>query len=275
MQTGLNMQPLSNLPRGPRLKLAPFLALALGVALLGGGCLPEGDVIRPSAAADDDSETERACGQLLGKAFDSAEERQWFDENCSQWPTVKVPQSPAQAPAQRQETADCARLRGRPYESDDQRNWYLANCGGVPGFGSFAEARTQSSQGQQQGQQPGGGPDRSNCDEIRGTSYRSNNERAWFLTNCQQTNANTPQQALQSQERLQQTSVGPDRGDCNAIRGTAYRSNTERAWYLTNCPQQPEVQQGNRNNGSNNSDAGGNSSSGNRGNTRNNDDDDD
>jgi hypothetical protein len=28
------------------------------------------------------------------------------------------------------------------------------------------------------------GPDRSNCDEIRGTQYRSNAEREWYLGNC-------------------------------------------------------------------------------------------
>ncbi len=28
---------------------------------------------------------------------------------------------------------------------------------------------------------------------------------------------------------------GPDRGDCAAIRGTPYRSDAERAWFLANC----------------------------------------
>jgi hypothetical protein len=28
-------------------------------------------------------------------------------------------------------------------------------------------------------------PDRTNCDDIRGTDYRSDTEREWFLRNCQ------------------------------------------------------------------------------------------
>ena len=31
----------------------------------------------------------------------------------------------------------------------------------------------------------------------------------------------------------------PDRADCGAIGGTDYRSDTERAWYIANCPTQP------------------------------------
>ena len=33
----------------------------------------------------------------------------------------------------------------------------------------------------------------------------------------------------------------PDRKDCDAIKGTDYRSETERAWYLANCRETSQV----------------------------------
>ena len=55
---------------------------------------------------------------------------------------------------------------------------------------------------------------RADCGAIRGTAYRSDQERSWYLENC-----------VKSQNRA----------DCDKIRGTPYLSQTERNWYLTTC----------------------------------------
>ena len=82
-----------------------------------------------------------------------------------------------------------------------------------------------------------GGENRANCDQIRGTPYRSDVERQWYLSNC----SNTP--ATQTQ------ATGQNRANCDAIRGTQYLSEAERQWYQGNCSgtqaqpqQQPQPQ---------------------------------
>lgn len=55
---------------------------------------------------------------------------------------------------------------------------------------------------------------RSDCNVVRGTDYRSEEERRWYLENCV-SRAN--------------------RASCGQIRGTRYLSITERNWYLSNC----------------------------------------
>jgi hypothetical protein len=60
------------------------------------------------------------------------------------------------------------------------------------------------------------------CPDVRGTPYESEEERAWFLSNCV---GNTPQAA-----------VAPENAErCTAIRGRTYESEEERTWYLANC----------------------------------------
>ena len=58
-------------------------------------------------------------------------------------------------------------MRGQPYANAAGRAWFLANCTGAGAQPSFDT-----------------GPDRFSCDEIRGTRYRSGNERNWYLQNC-------------------------------------------------------------------------------------------
>ena len=70
---------------------------------------------------------------------------------------------------------------------------------------------------------------RQDCTAIRGTQYRSGEERDWFFANC----SSVP--GAQSQ-------TGENRSNCDQIRGTAYRSDAERQWYLTNCPNTPPAQ---------------------------------
>jgi hypothetical protein len=188
-----------------------LVALALG-AIFSLACAVELGDASTALPVDEEAETpanRTDCAEILGTAFRSQEERQWYEENCNQWPPVSVPQTPAQT-AQRAapEPPECAGIRGRPYQSDEQRRWYLSNCQG-------------QQQGGSQAPPPPGQGDRSNCDEIRGTPYRSNGERDWFRQNCPSTPSG---------------GTGPDRTDCNQIRGTSYRSAAERDWFLKNCP---------------------------------------
>jgi hypothetical protein len=171
-----------------------------------------------------------ACQEILGTAFRSDNERNWFIENCSKWPLVKVAdEGPgAPPPPASTEPPECAAIRGKPYESSQQRTWYLQNCnqGSRPPANQQAAANNQGNQPAQS--QPQG--DRTDCNAIRGTPYRSSNERNWYQQNCGGT-ASSPAQAGQQP----QPAGGPDRADCNAIRGTAYRSDAERDWYNANC----------------------------------------
>ena len=129
------------------------------------------------------------CGEVLGSAFRSQGERDWFVANCSAWEQATLgaiepappaaPVAPTGAPAQPPaaqaqppappagENPRCAQMRGQPYANAADRAWFLANCTGTAAQPSFDP-----------------GPDRFSCDEIRGTRYRSGNERNWYLQNC-------------------------------------------------------------------------------------------
>jgi hypothetical protein len=196
-----------------------IVAVGVMIVLTSLACFDEGEVLTvPSSAGEEAAQKGRKCDEALGKAFASADERQWFLDNCSSWTTANIPQSPPQAPV-RQEPAECAQMRGRPYTSEQQRAWFLQNC-----LGNSASASALQVQG----------GDRQDCNQIRGTPYRSEAERAWYYSNCL-------------------VSSGPDRTDCNQIRGTQYRSDTERQWYLSNCLSvSPAVQSGNNGNGNSN-----------------------
>jgi hypothetical protein len=150
---------------------------------------------------------------------------------------------------------DCKEIFGTAYRSDRERQWFNDNCSswsqnvGIvpdPAGGPAAGAAP----GVQQ-QATGPGPEGRDCNQTRGTPYRSPAERDWYLANCQ---GQAPATTAQAQ------TAGPDRTDCNAIRGTPYRSDAERAWYLANCQQvqraqvaqpqtQPQHQPGNNGNG--------------------------
>jgi hypothetical protein len=75
--------------------------------------------------------------------------------------------------------------------------------------------------------------DRTDCDSIRGTAYRSEAEHQFYLANCNVSVSVPPPTAVPS--------TG-DRTSCDQIRGTAYRSETERQFFLANCvTQQPSA----------------------------------
>jgi hypothetical protein len=94
-------------------------------------------------------------------------------------------------------------------------------------------------------------PDRTNCDEIYGTAYRSAEERRWFSENCSDwakavgdlpltQPTPEPRGAAPSGEP---STPPPEGRDCNEIRGRPYRSDSERDWYRANCgPNSPAAQ---------------------------------
>jgi hypothetical protein len=100
--------------------------------------------------------------------------------------------------------------------------------------------------------------ERTGCDEIFGTAFRSDKERQWFTENCSRwppeaAAAQAPVPSTQSRPPLsgspqvtgspqasQQQNQGGDRTDCAQIRGTPYRSDAERRWYIENCAGTPE-----------------------------------
>jgi hypothetical protein len=206
-----------------------LLILSFGAftVLLCAGCLKLGESSELRLAPEPTSVPfdRISCLEIFGTAFRSEAEQSWYNENCNKWPLVKVaseaPAAPGAPAAPISEPPECASIRGKPYESSQQRNFYLQNCNGQPAQAGLTSA--QPGQPPQTQQQTAGGSDRTDCNAIRGTPYRSNSERTWYIQNCGQTTSAPP------------VTAGPDRTDCNAIRGTSYRSDNERNWYNANC----------------------------------------
>jgi len=124
------------------------------------------------------------CKTIYGTSFRSDAERDWFSSNCTEWPYFNPTPTPqaqgAASIANYLPTQTCDQIRGKPYTSEGQHQWYLANCLGTSQPGP-TQVTVQPTPGQSQVVT---GPDRTNCDEIRGTPYRSPNERQWYLGNC-------------------------------------------------------------------------------------------
>lgn len=137
--------------------------------------------------------------------------------------TVEKAGTGAQAP---QDRTNCDEIYGTAYRSDSERTWFTDNCsawskavGEVP-EPSAAPTPQRSQPNPQPSSPPPAGRD---CNQIRGTPYRSAAERDWYLANC-----------IGDQNQQTATAAG-DRSDCNQIRGTPYRSDAEREWYGANC----------------------------------------
>ena len=135
------------------------------------------------------------CQAIYGTSFRSDAERDWFTSNCTQWPYFNPTPAPQAAAsiANYVPTQTCDQIRGKPYSSEGQHQWYLANCLGTSPAAVGQVAAQPGLPGQPQvAPQPGtlsqpqvaAGPDRTNCDEIRGTPYRSPTERQWYLGKC-------------------------------------------------------------------------------------------
>jgi hypothetical protein len=200
--------------------LAAWLSLIVSLSLATTACVASSYVApKPEKASigGGGSEVRQDCAAVYGTAFRSAEERQWFEQNCSKWPPTRFGEMVINRGSGAPLPAQCDAMRGKPYESNEQRRWYLENCNGAP---TAAVPSPGSS---------AGGTNRANCDAIRGSAYRSDAEQTWFLGNC-----------LGDQSQPARPQAPRDRFDCDAIRGTFYNSDGERAWYFQNCNRQGE-----------------------------------
>ena len=175
--------------------------LLLAVSLLVCGCVgasysaPKAPGSAPAAIG---GQSRNNCDQIYGTAFRSPEERDWFSANCSHWPASPfIQRAPGAAPGATNVNAPtnpgpaCDAVRGHPYASQEQRTWYLTNC-------TDAALAAAAAKGTAPAPPPPGtalapppstpaqtAADRTDCDAIRGTPYTSDNERNWYLANCQ------------------------------------------------------------------------------------------
>jgi hypothetical protein len=108
----------------------------LPIAVLLGGCFSgAGSAPAPSRAARHQEEDRLDCQAILGDAFRSSSERDWFAANCSAWPAqdfgpvalLTLPPQEAGLPPMA-DRATCAEINGTQYRSDAERAWYLGNC---------------------------------------------------------------------------------------------------------------------------------------------------
>lgn len=76
------------------------------------------------------------CGQQRGRAYSSAEQRQWFLANClgntpanpQPAPANPPPPQPSASTQGGPDRTDCRAIIGTPYRSNAERDWYRANC---------------------------------------------------------------------------------------------------------------------------------------------------
>jgi hypothetical protein len=227
--------------------LAP-LALVLITAVTGCATVPtleHGPTPTPQLSDRND------CGEILGSAFRSSDERAWFTDNCSAWADTTLGEVKLETSSQSSQSArgnddgdssdeddnrsnsnrddDDVRDRSdRDRDDEDEDDPNAERCDQLRG--RPYESRSQRSwfleNCLQQEVVPG---EPSECAEIRGRPYESRSQRAWFLENC------TASGEATSPGVARDPGDGPDRHDCNQIRGTQYRSSAERRWFLQNC----------------------------------------
>jgi hypothetical protein len=200
--------------------LRGWLALSVLISLVCLGCISRSSAVYETAIETPpvDMSDRADCGEILGTAFRSEDERLWFDENCSTWAPETVSAEAAEGGGGRDDEEedrdededgknreDCSDIRGTSYRSADERDWYRENCQG----GRNNNDDDDDDDGDEE--------NREDCNDIRGTAYRSSEERGWYRENCRA------------------DAGGPDREDCDDIRGTNYRSADEREWYRENC----------------------------------------
>ena len=184
-----------------------LLVLLLAVSVIGCG-VGVSAYEKPGAPRDNSAANKpdrMDCGAILGSAFRSATERDWYNGNCSHWPLTNYGASGATGPAV-QLPPGCAEQQGKPYTSEENRRWFLNTCAGP-----VAEAQKQA---QPAGQPVPPGQPPATVDPAQASVQPAAEAPAAPAT------APAPM---------------PDRHDCNSIRGGAYNSETERQWYLANC----------------------------------------
>jgi hypothetical protein len=194
--------------------LIVFTLSLLGILTVGcageGYAAPKPDVTSIGLAGQQRDD----CNQIMGTPFRSVEERHWFEENCSKWPPTKF--ETLATVRGKTDSPECAAMRGKPYASAADRQWFQTNCTGagsanqdpavfastpnsscspaavpLPANNVNGDVRAGSQQQQWQSQTQicvaiGGStkPDRTDCNAIRGTSYSSAAEQAWYQQNC-------------------------------------------------------------------------------------------
>jgi hypothetical protein len=184
-----------------RLRWAAVLVLPL--MALAAACTsydpPKRDV---SALSKLETGTRQDCNTILGTAFHSQEEREWFEQNCSKWPAVALAQVPAAAPPPpgqpapgqpapaggttiQGETPECAAMRGRPYSSEQQRTWFLQNCirPEVPAAPVPNPPAAAVRPGVVQ-PTPVVNANAAVCDTLRRSPYVTDEQRRWYFTYC-------------------------------------------------------------------------------------------
>ena len=134
---------------------------------------------------------------------------------------------------------DCNQIYGTSFRSPGERGWFEKNCTQWPFFNPTETPATANYVPTE------------TCDQVRGRPYTSEGQHQWYLANCLGTPQNPPAPtvpgqpppgpAVPGQAVPGQPVVigGPDRSNCAEIKGTAYRSPTERTWYLANCMATP------------------------------------
>jgi hypothetical protein len=177
-----------SLTRRVLLLLVPLAALAIA-------CTSYEPPKRESALAHRETGMRQDCNAMMGTAFRGAEERTWFEENCSKWPAVAVAQIPP-APAAAQpgaptviqgETPECAAMRGRPYGNEQERTWFLTNClrqevpAAVPPGAPPAASRPVTAP-----PAPLQNSTAQVCDTLRRTPNPTDEQRRWYFTYCDQ-----------------------------------------------------------------------------------------
>lgn len=205
------------------------------------------------------------CGEILGTAFRSEDERSWFTENCSAWADTTLGEVKLETSSQSSRSSRSDDNRDSSEDEDDRRD--------RDDDESDDDDRDRRNDSDDDGgrdrrdrddedEDDGDSTDR-RCDELRGRPYESRSQRSWFLENCLQQEAvpGEPSQCAEIRGRPYESRSqrawflenctgsgeatspgvardpgdGPDRHDCNQIRGTQYRSSAERRWFLQNC----------------------------------------
>jgi hypothetical protein len=221
----------------------PTLLFLLLASLAGAGCFKASIEPSPLQAKQQQPQVDRTdCGEIFGSAFRSNNERIWFEQNCSRWPPVPVPQPgpPGASAAAAPEPPECAAVRGRPYQSDVQRTWFLANCQqGGQAPAAAAAAPPPPPSGQPAPAPPPPPPPAQPAPALQASDRTSCDEIRGTAYRSDAERLWYVRNCSGTTGTTTTTSAGPDRTNCNEIRGTEYRSDAERNWYARNCANQP------------------------------------
>jgi hypothetical protein len=182
------------------IRIRSLLLLLLPLAVFAAACSsyepPKRDA---SALSKLETGARQDCNAMMGTAFRSPEERQWFEQNCSRWPAVALAQVPAAAPAPapgqqpvnvrtiQGDSPECAAMRGKPYDNEQARTWFLQNCirpeapppppaPGAPNGAPQALPATAPT--------PLVNANAAVCDTLRRMPNPSDEQRRWYFTYC-------------------------------------------------------------------------------------------